>query len=340
MHRKGNGMVRQKIRKILSLSLAVTVLWSLARATAFADTYNVNAVVPYEAPTQMAVISSPSDNTVVYDAQQTISGTCQLQNPHAVVSIWKAQTIMGSSECSDGTFSVIIVLHLGENNLIARTTNANGIYGPDSVKTKIQLKNPIKADPLPVNINKPVSVQDHEEAINQGGIVGLLLTTETPFEVLPTSKQAKVKVVVGGGQQPYVLQLKWGDGSTESHSITEPGTYEFAHTYIVHKTYGVLVAVRDVLGAYTEYMYAVISGVKSPSTTSANGGKTSTTTQQSEPWRFVGIVWYCWIFIIFAVVFLLSSYVLGYRKGRERSQIELEQKALAAKKKKRKPKKK
>ena len=323
------------------LSLVVVALALLLGGKAVAETYNVNAVVPYEAPTHPAVITFPNaDSDVVADnAQQTITGTCQVQNPRTVVTIWRAQTVLGSAECLDGTFSIPVILHLGENNLIARTTNANGIYGPDSTKVKIQFRQPTKVMPLPEGVNQPTTVEDHTAAINQGGVSGLSLTSEAPFEVLPTSKRASIRVIVDGGQRPYTLQLKWGDGSTESHTIDQPGTYEFDHVYTTHKSYSVYAGVRDVLGAYTEYVYAVVSGTKTPSTTATNSDKTpttTTTTTQAGPWRFIGIVWYCWIFIIFVVVFLLSSYFLGYRRGREQAQVEAERKAVAAKKRKKK----
>lgn len=334
-------MIRAITPKRLSFVVLV-LLFVAAGGKAWAETYNVNAVVPYEAPTHAAVVTTPSDNkgTIVYDAQQTISGTCQLQNPHAVVSVWRAQTVLGSVECTDGTFSVPVILRLGENNLVVRTANANGIYGPDSTKIMIQFKNPVVVAPLPPNVTQPTTTQDHQEAINQGGTTGLSLTTESPFDVLPSSKQVSIRIVVGGGQTPYVLQLKWGDGSTESHSITEAGSYDFSHTYTMHKTYSVFVSARDVLGAYTEYVYAVVSG--KPSTDA--GESEGTTTKDEEhsghagPWRIVGVVWYCWIFIIFVVAFLASSYIFGYRRGKEKAEVEAQR--LRASKKKRKPKKK
>jgi hypothetical protein len=331
----------KKILRICILIVATFLLLGAKVNLVSADTYNVNAVVPYEPPTHAAVITSPAEEkgSLVYDAQQIIKGTCQLQNPRAVVAIWKGQTILGSTECVDGSFSISVVLHLGENNLVARTANANGIYGPDSEKVKIQLKQPVNVTPLPSGVNQPTTVKNHAGAINQGGVSGLLLTSEAPFDLLPVSKKASIRVVVDGGQRPYILQLKWGDGSTESHSISEAGTYEFTHTYVAHKTYSVYVALKDVLGAYTEYVYAVVSGTKT-ATAASDATKAATTTVRSDPWRFVGIVWYYWIFIVFVIVFLLSSYVIGYRKGRERSEIEAEQKALTAKRKKRKSKKK
>lgn len=290
---------------------------------AYADTYNVNAVVPYEAPTKAATITSPSEakGTVVYDAEQTISGTCQLQNPRAIVSIWKAQVVLGSAECTDGTFSIPVVLYLGENNLVVKTANANGLYGPDSTKVMIQLKKPTNANPLPEGVDRPTTIESHQAATNQGGISGLTVTTEAPYTVLSNVKVASIHVVVGGGQRPYVLQLKWGDGSTEAHSIDQAGTYEFTHEYTFSRSYGVNVYLRDVLGAYTEYTYAVVSGEKVAYTAPTTTGSSAPTNQSTEPWRLVGVVWYYWLIIIAIIAFLFTSYRFGYRRGKERSEI-------------------
>jgi hypothetical protein len=330
-------MITKNTTRFSLCAVAVFLLWNVFGATAFADTYNVNASVPYEAPSQPAVITTQTEGKVFRDVQQTIAGTCQVQNPASVVSIWRNGIVLGSVGCVSGTFSLPVMLQIGQNTIVVKTANASGLYGPDSPTRTIMVEHPVTAKPLPSGVNQPTTVGDQTAATNQGGISGLSLTTETPYAVLPTTKQATLRVVVGGGQQPYALQLKWGDGSTESHTLDQPGTYEFMHTYLVHKTYSVYVALRDVLGAYTEYTYAVISGTKSPSSTATDTEKA--TASPPREWRFVGLVWYCWVIILIVGLFLFSTYFLGYRRGRERSQVEAEQR-LAAKKRKRKPKKK
>lgn len=302
-----------------------------------AETYNVNASVPYEAPTQAAIVTSPSNGGVFQTVQQTIIGTCEVKDPPTIVSVWRGDVVLGSAECSTGSFSLPVVLRVGQNVLVVKTANLSAIYGPDSNEFVLTVENPTPVAPLPSGSNQPATTTSHQAAINQGGVSGLTVTTEAPYTVMSSAKTASIRVIVSGGQRPYVLQLKWGDGSTESHSLDQAGTYEFTHTYVAHKTYSVSVYVRDVLGSYTEYTYAIVSGQKAPASTAAN--RAASDAQSAGPWRLVGMVWYYWLFIIFAIIFFLSSYVLGYRRGRNRSNIEAEKRAVAKKRKKRSAKK-
>lgn len=309
------------LKKLISLATAAVIIVG-AHMTASADQYNVNAVVPYPIPTQRAVFTNQNDVKVLV-AQQTLAGSCQAITPSAVVSIWSKGILMGSTVCNSGLFSVPIMLAEGTNILVARTMNGNGVYGPDSHPLLLKLELPPKnVVPLPGGVNEPTTPAQQITATNAGGASALTVTTPQPFSILDSTNNVSLKVTLKGGQQPYVLNIKWGDGATESHALDEPGDYDFVHAYQSTKAYQVYVKVRDVLGAYTEYAYAVISG-KSTTNTSG-GGSTSAAAAQKGPWRLAGLVWYCWLAIIVAVVFLLMSYIMGYVKGRERTQEETE----------------
>lgn len=325
-------MIANRIFRLSGFVVMVLMLCSLLGASASADTYDVNASVPYKAPTQAATIASPVENAVFQDIQQTVTGTCQQQNPAMVVSIWRNGVVLGSVGCVSGSFSLTVMLQIGQNTLVAKTANVSGIYGPDSTLRTVAVERPVVVQPLAPTASQPTTTAERTAATNQSGISGLSLTTEAPYDILPSTKQATIRVVVGGGQQPYVLQLKWGDGSTESHSLSEAGTYEFTHTYLVHKTYSVLVNLRDVLGSYTEYVYAVVSGSKTSTGTSPS--KSLPGVQQAKPRRFIGPL------ILVAICFLAYTYWLGYHRGRERVTVGLGQKATLIKKNKKKPQKK
>ena len=326
-------MLSKNIIRFSRFAVILLLAWNVLTGTAVADTYNVNASVPYEAPTQAATVNIPANATVSHTVQQTLTGTCQVKNPPTIVSVWRGSTVLGSTECVAGSFRLAVMLQIGQNTLIVRTANASGVYGPDSSGFTLTVEKPAPVEPLPPGTNQPTTATGHEAATNQGGVSGLVVTTEAPYTVLPSTKTATINVVVRGGQRPYVLQLKWGDGSTESHSLNQEGTYEFTHTYLARKTYNVYVYVRDVLGAYTEYVYAVVSGQKAAASPSSE--KTPSSDAGSiGSWRVVGIVWYYWLLILIAAVFFLSSYVIGYRRGRERSEIEAEKRVAATKQKK------
>lgn len=334
----GTTMNARWALRILSLVLIGTIGVGLLSARVSAETYNVNASVPYEAPTQAAVIDSSDDGSVFTDVQQTLSGSCQIQNPATVVSIWRNGESIGSIGCQSGRFSVMVIFSIGQNTIIARTANASGVYGPDSIPKKFMVNAPIPAKPLPSEVNQPTTAEDRKAAVNQGELSGLSLALDAPFSTLSSSKQATIRIVVRGGQQPYVLQLKWGDGSIESHSLSDPGTYEYSHTYLVHKTYTAYAYVRDVLGAYTEYMFAIISGNKSPTSATNNSAGGSSSNEQIGFWHFVASTWYYWLIIAFSIIFLLGSYRLGYRLGKDRSEFEAKKYPMSAKKKKAKKK--
>lgn len=309
------------LKKLLNVAIATSIVIS-GQTVAVADQYNVNAVVPYPIPTQRAVFTNQNDVNVLV-AQQTLTGSCQEIAPSAVVSIWSKGVLMGSTVCNSGLFSVPIMLAEGTNILVARTMNGNGVYGPDSHPLLLKLELPPKnVIPLPGGVNEPTTPAQQITATNAGGASALTVTTPQPFSLLDSTNNVSLKVTLKGGQQPYVLNIKWGDGATESHTLDEPGDYNFVHAYQSTKAYQVYVKVRDVLGAYTEYAYAVISG--KTATNTSGGGSTSDAATQKGPWKLAGLVWYCWLAIIVAVIFLLMSYIMGYVKGRERTQAERE----------------
>lgn len=285
-----------------------------------ADDYNVNAVVPYAQPSQAATIDTPSTGKVTQNAQQIISGACQVMSPELVISIWRNGQVLGSTVCSSGAYSLTIILALGQNTLIARTANGNGVYGPDSTAVNVILSQPVVIQLLPPEVNQPSGPLQQIAVTNAGSRAGLSLTTLDPFGVLTSDKMTTtIRVVVGGGDTPYVLQLNWGDGTTESRSIDQPGSYEFTHTYRVQRDYTVLVRVRDVKGAYSEYAYAVISNkpaVKSPQAGSKPAGHVNSGYDRWTVWRYVGV-------FVALVSIIIITYLLGYRRAEKHYRNEI-----------------
>lgn len=309
--------IRGNIR-LFSLLAGVLLGLGVCGARALAEDYNVNAVVPYATPTQAATVDAPMSGTVFHDAQQKISGGCQIASPPNAISVWRASQLLGSATCSGGSYSLSIVLQLGQNNLVVRTANLNGIYGPDSATTNVSFERPVTAEPLPTGVNQPTTTTQQTGAINQGGLTNLQITTQTPFSVLsPDNNVVSIQVVVAGGQHPYVLQLNWGDGSTESRSIEQPGTYEFTHTYRTPRSYTVHVQARDVLGSYSEYVYAVVSNKRVIAPTQKTTAKSDTTSGYHISKR-----WYYSLATLSLVCFLLASYGLGWHRAHYRFERE------------------
>jgi hypothetical protein len=262
-------LTRKHLRLLALGSLAAVLL--LYSGFAKADTYNVNATVPFPGPTQPANINPSLQGTTVRDALITIGGSCQLLNPVGVVTIWRNGASIGSSAC-DGTFSLQVMLQVGNNNLIARTANASGVYGPDSAPTNISLVLPPNL-PVPTNPTpSPTSPASEIVSTNAGAASGLTAATDAPFSILNAANAVTIQVTIDGGVRPYDIMISWGDGTTEIKTVDVAGIYSFSHTYLTVDDYQIHGRVRDGLGAYAEFDHAVISHRAIPATNHALGG--------------------------------------------------------------------
>jgi hypothetical protein len=262
----------RRAASIAGIGLVVLCAGSLP-ARAGADSYQVQASVPYPAPTQAAVFDSGLDGTTVANALVTLTGSCQIQNPADVVVIMRGSTSLGSAICT-GTFSIPVMLVPGPNVLVGRTVNTSLLYGPDSTPITITLHLPPTVTPTPntpTPTAPPSTPQEVTATTNSGAAAGLVAATTEPFSVLTATNDVTVRVKVDGGSTPYTLTLNWGDGSLESHSIDQAGEYGFTHTYEKSGNYTVRGSVRDVLGASSEFVYAAVSGMP------AKGGNASGT---------------------------------------------------------------
>lgn len=254
------------------LAIAGIVLLAYLWPTAvFATSYDVNASVPYPAPTQAAQIDTALNNLTVQNAAFTISGTCQTLTPVGVISVWRGSTILGSQSCNSGTFSLLIVLSEGNNSLVVKTANASNIYGPDSASITVTLNTPVTPTPEPPATTPAPAPQattapgatnltvGQNNDFNTGAQTGLSIVPQLPFSVLPDNNQVSLQFVIDGGSTPYTIELNWGDGTVERKVIEQPGTYVFTHQYKNNGDYVVKGRVTDVLGAITEISHAVVS---------------------------------------------------------------------------------
>jgi hypothetical protein len=309
------GALTGKNRMLMKLYIALLTLVVLlvTPVRAGAEDYNVNAVVPYPVPSQAATITSPVAGTV-HVAQQTVTRSCQAANPPIVVSIWRDGSLLGSGVCTSGTYNIPIILAQGSNQLIAKTANVDGQYGPDSDTVVVALTQPVVVQPLPPSVQQPSSPEQQVTATNAGSLAGLVVATEKPFTLLGSGKNATVQVVVKGGQEPYALRINWGDGSVEMHSISLAGEYEYAHTYQNAKSYSAIMSVRDVRGAFSQYAHAVIATQPTALQSKETASKQSQTSVDSHAVSIWTKLLYGFL-LIFVLFFLLSSYWPCWRRA-------------------------
>jgi hypothetical protein len=249
--------------------------------SAAAQSYQVNASIDFPAPTQASTIDAALDNSTVAQALFTIRGDCETTAPFTVVSIWRNGIPIGSTICqSAGKYSLDILLTPGLNTLASRSASVSKLYGPDSIPISVTLELPAQTVTLTNSSQSlPEPEQQRLDTLNQGAARELIAHTNEPSSTLSTSNTITLSVTVGGGTQPYIISLNWGDGSTETRTVDLPGTYSFEHTYEQPAAYSVRGQVTDVLGATTEFQYAVVSTTPPPTTIATSNASDS---QQSR----------------------------------------------------------
>lgn len=250
--------LRHKLGLLAGMLTALLITGSLPAAV-WAENLEVTAKIPYEVPTQAATIQPALNGSTSTDAVIIVSGTCQAMSPVTIVSVWRGGVLLGSTICS-GSYSMQIMLAEGENQLIARTANLDGVYGPDSTVTTVRLQLPVVIPPAtnPGNSDFP-DVAEKARATGQAARSGLRLGATQPFSVLSGSTQTDIILTVSGGLPGYKLSINWGNGVTEQHRLSAGGTFTYTARYDRPGTYIVHAQIVDDQGAWAEFSYAMVS---------------------------------------------------------------------------------
>src|ERR1041385_9148280 len=89
----------------------------------------VEGLVNGAPPTQAPTISVPKNGQTFSSIPITVSGLCQ---SGLLVEIFKNDVFSGSAQCRNGSFSLLVDLFNGQNDLIARVYDALNQASPDS----------------------------------------------------------------------------------------------------------------------------------------------------------------------------------------------------------------
>lgn len=107
--------------------MCVGVLLSAFTLNALADTVSIAAVVPAPPLTQGAVINSPSDGSQTSTEATTVAGSCPA---NSYVDLTDNASFVGSYDCEEGGFTVVLDLSVGSNELQAQDYNITNTAGP------------------------------------------------------------------------------------------------------------------------------------------------------------------------------------------------------------------
>lgn len=172
-------------------------------------------------PKQGATITTPSNGAVFTSVPITVSGLCPKD---VLVKIFSNNVFVGSTFCTNGSYSVQVDLFSGQNDLVARVYDALDQSGPDS-NTVI------------------VTFNDAQFLAFATRIV-----ISSPFAQrgAPPGQELSWPISITGGTGPYAISVDWGDGSpTDLISQGTAGSLTLKHTYKTAGIYKVIIKGTD-----------------------------------------------------------------------------------------------
>jgi hypothetical protein len=298
-HKHSGKLIHHRHTSFRALALLVAVTgmvvgwaaWTL-RQTAMADSLLVNAKVAAVIPSQPAFINTPADGSTSSTSIITLDGTCQVTIPGAIVVIMRGGSQLGSVSCdSGGAFSLSVTLVAGNNQLLPRTVNITGDYGPDGTPVNIIYTPPTPpltgsgTTPGQPTTTPPATTDDSDNGTatstpsDQSALVPqITLSTQQPFLIFGPNQQAVLGMTIDRGRAPYTVHVNWGDNTSDTyHNVSGGSLQQFKHQYTVMKSYRVIFDVTDSDGKTTSQSIAAVTPALSyaPAITgigSTNGG--------------------------------------------------------------------
>jgi len=223
-------------------------------------------------PTTAATISVPRDGQTFTTQPITVSGICP---KGLLVKIFKNNVFGGSVECTNGSFSILIDLFNGQNQIIVRVYDALDQAGPDSNTITVGFNDGNSA-------TQASRVSLTSNYAKRGATPGQALTWP---------------IILSGGTGPYAISVDWGDGkAADLKSIGFPGSFDIQHTYDNAGVYNIVVKATDKNGT-TAFLQLVGVGngalsqdTGASSSGSGNGTTGTTSTKTRILWEPAAII--------------------------------------------------
>lgn len=172
------------------------------------------------APTTGATISIPRNGQTFTQLPVTVSGLCP---GDLLVKVFKNNVFAGSTQCKNGSYSLIIDLFSGQNELVARVFDTLDQAGPDSNKVTVSFN-----DSRPGTSSRPTLTSNYAKLGTNPG------------------QQLVWPIILSDGSGPYAFSIDWGDGTEpELMSRSFPGPFDIKHTYKTPGVYNIIIKVTD-----------------------------------------------------------------------------------------------
>lgn len=276
-----------KILKLLYIFTATLFVigWhgaSQVQAATQSDSVGITGTISAPPPTTPATITFPGNNQSFTEVPVRVSGICPTG---LLVKVFKNNVFAGSTECTNGSYSIQIDLFTGENDLVARVYDSLDQPGPDSNTVRVNFND------TKTGAGTRVSVTSNYA--KRGAFPGETLTWP---------------IIISGGSGPYAVSVDWGDGTEQDLSSQPfPGTFDIKHVYKAAGVYNIVVKVvdRDGIAAFLQIVGVGNGPLSQTGTTAENGA-----TPGAQPVGAIRtkIVWQPAMIII---PFIFSTFWLG-----------------------------
>jgi hypothetical protein len=247
--------------KLVLHSLLVLLLVAAAAVPVFAaspvenpqsGSIGIEGKIPSAPPARGATISTPGNGAGFAKTPITVAGLCP---KGLLVKIFANNVFVGSADCTGGSYSILVDLFSGTNDLVARVYDAFDQAGPDS------------------NI---VHVTYNDAQFNPFGYSLLSLTSPYARRGANPGATLSWPIILSGGTGPYAVSIDWGDNkAADLISQQFTGTIDVKHIYDTAGVYRVIVKATDKNGltAYLQLVAVANGAVTSNSTTGGDSGK-------------------------------------------------------------------
>jgi hypothetical protein len=278
--------ITKSFRRTATIFLTMLMVFALmptfiSAQTSESGSIGIEGVIPSDPPSTPATISTPTNGQGFTELPVTVSGLCPQD---LLVKLFKNNVFAGSAQCANGSYSILVDLFNGQNELVARVFDALDQQGPDS------------------NI-VTVTFTD-----NRGGAFDRPTLSSNFAKRGANPGQALVwPIILSGGTGPYAVSVDWGDGSTpDLISQPFPGTFDISHTYDKAGTYNIIIKVTDANGASA---FLQLVGVANGPLSQTDGGQAGTgdplTADSNTKVRIL------WEPAAITIPFILSTFWLG-----------------------------
>lgn len=251
-------------KKHLPLTLLIVFIVSLVLFLSWHKTYASNfppqtsdgsiglqGTISTAPPSKGATITTPVNGAVFSSLPITVNGLCP---DNLLVKLFSNNVFIGSTQCTNNSFSLQVDLFPLQNELIARVYDSLDQAGPDS-------------NTVTVTFNDAQTVQFGSRVV---------LTSSFAREGVNPGSVLTWPIIISGGNSPYAVSVDWGDGSPSTLlSEASPGTFNIVHTYKNSGVYNVVIKATDTNKTEAFLQLVAVSNGAAQSNSSSNANNTS-----------------------------------------------------------------